>query len=203
MVEKNRCSFLILYSLISIGGAGIGKTVKEKVCVHTSRDIRAIASQLVNVWIEVFRKEKASNGGLKLLKQSSTSDYLKSKALASAKPPLRVHHGLPDNKGSSQISASAGSHLPPSGKVKRVNAKSVKLERGPDSKLEVNKSSTCQGSIGIEDAKGKEEHNLEMSEAEHTAFAAAEAARAAALAAAEVCFSSPFFMVANFYFSDY
>lgn len=42
--------------------------MKEKVCVHTSRDIRAIASQLVRVWIEVFRKEKASNGRLKLLK---------------------------------------------------------------------------------------------------------------------------------------
>lgn len=42
--------------------------MKEKVCVHTSRDIRAIASQLARVWIEVFRKEKASNGGLRLLK---------------------------------------------------------------------------------------------------------------------------------------
>ncbi|GFZ10402.1 LSD1-like 3 [Actinidia rufa] len=185
-----RLLVLVSTDLLAVRLSGIGKTVKEKVCVHTSRDIRAIASQLVNVWIEVFRKEKASNGGLKLLKQSSTSDSLKSKALASTKPPLRVHHGLPDNKGSSQIFASAGSHLPPSGNVKRVNAKSVKLDRGPDSKLEVNKSSTCQGSIGIEDAKGKEEHNLEMSEAEQAAFAAAEAARAAALAAAEAYASS-------------
>ncbi|GFY86098.1 LSD1-like 3 [Actinidia rufa] len=185
-----RLLVLVSTDLLAVRLSGIGKTVKEKVCVHTSRDIRAIASQLVNVWIEVFRKEKASNGGLKLLKQSSTSDSLKSKALASAKPPLRVHQGLPDNKGSSQISASAGSHLPPSGNVKRVNAKSVKLERGTDSKLEVTKSSTCQGSIGIEDAKGKEEHNLEVSEAEQAAFAAAEAARAAALAAAEAYASS-------------
>ncbi|XP_057469849.1 lysine-specific histone demethylase 1 homolog 3-like [Actinidia eriantha] len=185
-----RLLVLVSTDLLAVRLSGIGKTVKEKVCVHTSRDIRAIASQLVNVWIEVFRKEKASNGGLKLLKQSSTSDSLKSKALASTKLPLRVHHGLPDNKGSSQIFASAGSHLPPSGNVKRVNAKSVKLERRPDSKLEVNKSSTCLGFIGIEDAKGKEEHNLEMSEAEQAAFAAAEAARAAALAAAEAYASS-------------
>ena len=32
--------------------------MKEKVCVHTSRDIRAIASQLVSVWVEVFREKK-------------------------------------------------------------------------------------------------------------------------------------------------
>nr|KYP46581.1 Lysine-specific histone demethylase 1 isogeny 1 [Cajanus cajan] len=50
--------------LLAVRLSGMGKTVKEKVCVHTSRDIRAIASQLVNVWLEVFRKEKASNGGL-------------------------------------------------------------------------------------------------------------------------------------------
>nr|GEZ79804.1 lysine-specific histone demethylase 1 homolog 3 [Tanacetum cinerariifolium] len=37
--------------------ACIGKTVKEKVCVHTNRDIRAIASQVVSVWVEIFRKE--------------------------------------------------------------------------------------------------------------------------------------------------
>ncbi|CAN8231831.1 unnamed protein product [Cochlearia groenlandica] len=50
--------------LFAVRLSGIGKTVKEKVCAHTSRDIRAIASQLVNVWLELYRKEK-SNSGMK------------------------------------------------------------------------------------------------------------------------------------------
>ncbi|KAL6963375.1 hypothetical protein U1Q18_045760 [Sarracenia purpurea var. burkii] len=183
-----RLLVLVSTDLLAVRSSGIGKTVKEKVCVHTSRDIRAIASQLVNVWIEVFRKEKACNGGLKLLRQS-TSDSLKGKSIASAKPPLRMHHGAPDNKGSSQISASSGSHLPLNANVKRVNVKVVKLEMGNDSKLEV-KPSMHAGSVDGEDATGKEEHNFLMSEEEQAAFAAAEAARAAALAAAEAYASS-------------
>lgn len=51
--------------------AGIGKTVKEKVCVHTSRDIRAVAGQLVKLWIEVFRREKAAHGLVKSTKKST------------------------------------------------------------------------------------------------------------------------------------
>ncbi|XP_056683808.1 lysine-specific histone demethylase 1 homolog 3-like [Spinacia oleracea] len=63
------CSSTTIFDL------GIGKTVKEKVCVHTSRGIRSIASQLVNMWIEVFRKEKTTNGGLKLLRHMKNSAY--------------------------------------------------------------------------------------------------------------------------------
>lgn len=51
---------------------GVGKTVKEKVWMHTSRDIRGVAGQLVKLWIEVFRREKAQ-GMIKTVKKSSGS----------------------------------------------------------------------------------------------------------------------------------
>lgn len=137
---------------------GIGKTVKEKVCVHTSRDIRAIASQLVSVWVEIFRKEKATNGGLKLLRQSSAADASKSKShLASGKPPLRAHHTSSDYK--------AVKGVP-------VNAHNRKAVTKPENKPSME-----------EDIK-----DVPLSEEEQAAIDAAEAARAAALAAAEVCF---------------
>ncbi|GKC11137.1 hypothetical protein Tco_1007919, partial [Tanacetum coccineum] len=47
--------------LLAVRLSGIGKTMKEKVCVHTSRDIRVIASQLVSVWVEIFQKENVSS----------------------------------------------------------------------------------------------------------------------------------------------
>ncbi|WCJ35142.1 hypothetical protein M5689_016409 [Euphorbia peplus] len=81
--------------LLAVRLSGIGKTVKEKVCVHTSRDIRAIASQLVSVWLEVFRREKASKGR-KLLRQANAVEALRRKSnsnTASGKPPLRSNHG--------------------------------------------------------------------------------------------------------------
>lgn len=65
--------------------------MKEKVCVHTSRDIRAIASQLVSVWVELFRKEKALKGGRKLLRQSTTIDSKTKSSHVSGKPPLCTH----------------------------------------------------------------------------------------------------------------
>jgi len=49
---------------------GVGKTVKEKVWMHTSRDIRGVAGQLVKLWIEVFRREKAQ-GMIKSVKKLS------------------------------------------------------------------------------------------------------------------------------------
>jgi hypothetical protein len=162
--------------------------VKEKVCVHTSRDIRAIASQLVNVWLEVFRKEKASNGGLKLSRQATAIDSVKRKSLkdpVSGKPPLHTHHGASESKGNLQVPASGG-HLPSNANVKKVNGKAVKLETTNESKMEI--TSRSQGSIGALDTE-LEGNNVAMSDEERAAFAAAEAARAAALAAAEVCFS--------------
>lgn len=184
-----RLLVLVSTDLLAVRLSGIGKTVKEKVCVHTSRDIRAIASQLVSVWIEIFRKEKASNGG-KLLRQATGIDSSKgkSKGLASGKPPLRTHYSALDNKGSLQVPASAGCHIPSNANIKKVNGKPNKLDIMTDSRSDVN-SCKSEGSIGRLNTKG-DEGNVAMSEEEQAAFAAAEAARAAALAAAEAYASS-------------
>lgn len=158
--------------------------MKEKVCVHTSRDIRAIASQLVSVWLEVFRREKATNGGLKLLRQATAVDSLKRKSvnnLASGKPPLRTHHGGLETGGSLEVPQSSGSHLPSNANMKKVNGKLVKVE--------TLKESSSRASLGRQDADVQEESNYAMSEEELASLAAAEAAHVAACAAAEVCFS--------------
>ncbi|PON51978.1 Histone lysine-specific demethylase [Parasponia andersonii] len=151
--------------LLAVRLSGIGKTVKEKVCVHTSRDIRAIASQLVSVWLEVFRKEKASNGGLKFSRQASSVDFSKRKSAkdpASRKPPLHANHGASENRGNIQVSATISK--PETNLLKSQGAASILL-------VEV-------------------EHSAAMTEEEKAAIAAAEAARAAALAAAEAYASS-------------
>ncbi|KAL7117437.1 hypothetical protein ACP275_03G071500 [Erythranthe tilingii] len=83
-----RLLVLVSNDLLAVRLSGVGKTVKEKVCVHTSRDIRAIASQLVSVWVELFRKEKASKRGLKLLRQSASLDLKSKSPPVFAKPPL-------------------------------------------------------------------------------------------------------------------
>lgn len=152
--------------------------MKEKVCVHTSRDIRAIASQLVSVWIEIFRKEKASNGGLKLLRQPTGIDSLKNKCVqALGRPPLRTNHVSADNRGSSKVSLSKN-NLPSSSSIRKITI----------TKAEV-KSSSSQGSEGRQNIIAEETNVFPMTEEEKTAFANAEAARAAAVAAAEVCLS--------------
>ncbi|XP_074380070.1 lysine-specific histone demethylase 1 homolog 3-like [Apium graveolens] len=161
---------LVSTDLLAVRVSGIGKTVKEKVCLHTSRDIRAVASQLVNVWIEVFRKQKASIGGLKLLRQSSAIEPSKSKFRPGlGKPPLRTTHGAP----------------PPNNK--KVNINQDKMENRTDTKSKVKGLSA--GSTGIHDSdmEGKE---YAMSEEEQAIFAAEEAARAAEIAAAKAYASS-------------
>lgn len=156
--------------------------------MHTSRDIRAIASQLVSVWLEVFRREKASNGGLKLSRQAAAVDSSKRKSLSnpvSGKPPLRTNHGALENKGSLQVPASTGNPLPSNANTKKVNGK---LETVRDSKLE----SRSHASLGRLTAEVEGNNNIAMSEEEQAALAAAEAACAAARAAAKVCFSLPY-----------
>ncbi|KAL8257037.1 hypothetical protein R6Q59_029078 [Mikania micrantha] len=166
-----RLLVLVSTDLLAVRLSGIGKTVKEKVCVHTSRDIRAIASQLVSVWVEIFRKEKASNGGLKLLRQPSAADASKSKShIFSGKPPLRAHHMSSDNRDVKGVSLN--SH----------NRKAV-------TKFE-NKLSGSQVSAGKQSCMEEDNRDLPLSEEEQAAFDAAEAARAAALAAAEAYASS-------------
>ncbi|KAJ4964805.1 hypothetical protein NE237_016654 [Protea cynaroides] len=188
-----RLLVLVSTDLFAVRLSGIGRTVKEKVCMHTSRDIRAVASQLVSMWIEVFRKEKAANGGLKLLRQATSLDSSKAKSSkdsSSGKPPLRNTHGTPDNRGAMEV-PSAGGSLSPSNvnskNNKKVNYKPSKLETVTDSKSEV--SSRSEGVVQGLDSK-VEDSSVNMSEEEAAAFVAAEAARAAALAAAKAYASS-------------
>ncbi|CAA2975763.1 lysine-specific histone demethylase 1 homolog 3 [Olea europaea subsp. europaea] len=184
-----RLLVLVSTDLLAVRLSGIGKTVKEKVCVHTSRDIRAIASQLVSVWVEIFRKEKASNGGLRLLRQPNNLDSSKSKSfVVSGKPPLFVPNVAIESKGSPKVSASAGHLYPSSASTKKVNNGPVKVESRFDSKSEV-KSSASHGSVGRQNTM-EENGDIPMTEEEKAAFAAAEAAREAALAAAEAYASS-------------
>ncbi|KAL3639100.1 hypothetical protein CASFOL_017007 [Castilleja foliolosa] len=145
-----RLLVLVSNDLAAVRLSGVGKTVKQKVCVHTSRDIRAIAFQLVRVWVELFRKEKASKGGLKLLRQSST--------LVSGKPPL-LKGGL---------------------STKKVVDDPVKSETRTDPKPEVHLSNAME----------EDDHEIHISEEEKAAFAAAESAHAAAIAAAKALAAS-------------
>ncbi|GLU04539.1 hypothetical protein SLE2022_216790 [Rubroshorea leprosula] len=121
-----RILVLVSTDLLAVRSSGVGKTVKEKVCVHTSRDIRAIASQLVNVWLEIFRKEKASNG-VRSLRQATVDSWKRKsfKDPASGKPPLRSHHGAYEIRPSLQGSVIAGSQL--NSNVKQFS-KTINLE---------------------------------------------------------------------------
>ncbi|KAI4336814.1 hypothetical protein L6164_015294 [Bauhinia variegata] len=181
-----RLLVLVSTDLLAVRLSGIGKTVKEKVCVHTSRDIRAIASQLVSVWLEIFRKEKASNGGLTLSRQATAIDLSKRKLLKdsiSGKPPPSMHYGAFESKGGLSAPASGVNDSPAISTVKKPQSKQVKQQTANDSRLEVS-SSRCQGSIG-KVVNEKADNLYTMSEEEQAAIAAAEAARAKALAAAE------------------
>ncbi|KAL0438460.1 UNVERIFIED_CONTAM: Lysine-specific histone demethylase 13 [Sesamum latifolium] len=182
-----RLLVLVSNDLLAVRLSGVGKTVKEKVCVHTSRDIRAIASQLVSVWVELFRKEKASKGGLKLLRQSTTLDSKSKSPLVSGKPPLRTHHV--DSKGSPKVSASAVNQFPSSASTKKVINEPVKSDARihPQSDIQLSNS---HGSLGCSNVREEDNDEIPMSEEEKAAFAAAEAARAAAIAAAKAYASS-------------
>ncbi|KAK3165357.1 hypothetical protein QOZ80_1AG0032170 [Eleusine coracana subsp. coracana] len=180
-----RVLVIVSTDLVAVRLSGIGRTVKEKVCMHTSRDIRAIARQLVSVWIEVFRKEKASNGGLKLLRRipSIESSKSKNKDLQAGKPTLHMLKETMDNHkvaSQRQHGTSANSHSPPKTNKKFEN-KATKLEavttiRSNDSSLSEKQH---------HDIKPQVEHAVPISEEEVAAFAAAEVARAAAIAAAQ------------------
>lgn len=126
--------------------------MKEKVCNHTSRDIRAIASQLVNVWIDIFRKEKATNGGSKLLKQVTVSDMSR--------------HKVRD--------LSSGSHSPSRVNSRKANSKINKLE-------EINSAHTGKHHQAMEskmeDSTMSEEEKAAIAAAEAARAAALAAAK--------------------------
>jgi hypothetical protein len=130
------------------------------------------------MWIEVFRKEKASNGGLKLLRRmpSVESNKTRSKGLQSGIPALHV-----TNEAGAQRARSAGSHSP------------HRISKKPDNKaLKLGSIMATRSDLEV-----KADHGMVMSEEEAAAFAAAEAARAAAIAAAQVCCNSFFMQFLN------
>lgn len=179
-----RLLLLVSTDLLAVRLSGIGRTVKEKVCVHTSRDIRAIARQLVSVWVEVFRKEKASNGGLKLLRRmpSTESSKPRSKDLLSGKPIVRAPNQVSFNpKVASKNARSAGNHSPHTA-IKKPENKAAKLEAMTATRSD---GSSLRSQKQHHALEPKVDNGLAMSEEEAAAFAAAEAARAAAIAAAQ------------------
>lgn len=182
-----RLLVLVSTDLLAVRFSGIGRTIKEKVCVHTSRDIRAVASQLVSMWVEVFRKEKAANGRLKLLKQASDLSRVKSKEQSLGKPPARTTNDKLISRGNLKVPSSARNLSPSSANDKKVDRRPVKSEIASDKKSGINSSHSHHI---MQSQDSKEEENVVMSEEEAAAFAAAEAARTAALAAAEAYASS-------------
>ncbi|CAL9066506.1 unnamed protein product [Musa banksii] len=176
-----RLLVLVSTDLVAVRLSGIGRTIKDKVCVHTSRDIRSVASQLVGMWIEVFRKEKAVNG-LKLLRQAtcSESSKVRSKELILGKPHLRMTTETSENKCTIQVPSSSGSHSPSKVNIKKPEILPTKLESSVCIKSDVR----SLRSQSIVHTKSKTKDNLVVSE-EAATFAAVESARAAALKAVE------------------
>ncbi|KAJ0971188.1 hypothetical protein J5N97_019147 [Dioscorea zingiberensis] len=176
-----RLLVIVSTDLLAVRSSGVGRTVKEKVCVHTSRDIRAIASQLVNVWIEVFRKEKAANRGLKLLRPTTSLESSKVKARDPSGKPIVHNNEASVSRGNNHV-CPAESHSPSKVNHKKTESRTSSLER-----LMVSSHSDSE----IQCATAKVENNcVRMTDEEAAAFAAAEAARAAARAAAEAYASS-------------
>ncbi|KAK8944699.1 hypothetical protein KSP39_PZI008343 [Platanthera zijinensis] len=171
-----RLLLVVSTDLLAVRLSGIGKTIKEKVCVHTSRDIRAIASQLISMWIEVFRKEKASNGRLKLLKQTAapyaTKFRYKDQTLGT-KPLCKANDAM-DSRGILLLPSYDGSL--------RKSDKAGNIESVTDGKF-------ANTSKMFEDLESKMEGNTAISE-EAAALAAAESAHASAVAAAKAFASS-------------
>ncbi|XP_057863527.2 lysine-specific histone demethylase 1 homolog 3 isoform X1 [Cryptomeria japonica] len=176
---------IVSTDMMSVRQSGIGRTVKQKVINHTSRDIRAVAKQLVNTWVELFRKEKA-NGGLKLLKQSDgpakisgLSDVIKAKYKEQiGKLPNSATNGF---KGNLVELVSVKDHSSAGLKNKNSELQSVAVDAGTEQKKESNfeVGQNCdQGQVDKLDDSA-------LTEYEAAAIAAAEAARAAAIAAAE------------------
>ncbi|CAN6463685.1 unnamed protein product [Victoria cruziana] len=176
-----RLLLLVSTDLLAVRLSGIGKTVKEKVVLHSSRDIRAVAGQLVSMWIEVFRKEKAAHGGPRFSKQNNASDQPKNKDLVTKRTTAKVRTDAPEMQGNLVFPSSTGSYSPAHGTNKKVEGKFVKLEP------RTGRSETSSTNI---DNRDFQDSDAVMSEEEAAAFAAAEAARAAAVAAAEAYASS-------------
>ncbi|XP_024369028.2 lysine-specific histone demethylase 1 homolog 3 [Physcomitrium patens] len=182
-----RLLLVVATDLVSIRQSGVGKTVKEKVWMHTSRDIRAVASQLVKLWVEVFRREKAQ-GTIKSIRKSAGSSPNAGAGHASAKAKdvqrcaasggkLNVAGSGGSKFRASNQSASPSGESPSGGQSKASNVEEPRSDEG-----------VAVGGQNAEGVwRGAESRNAErpLSELEVKAIVAAEEARAAAAAAAE------------------
>ncbi|XP_042389302.1 lysine-specific histone demethylase 1 homolog 3-like isoform X1 [Zingiber officinale] len=170
-----RLLVLVSTDLVAVRLSGIGRTIKEKVCVHTSRDIRSVASQLVKMWVEVFRKEKAVNG-LKLLRQATGLELSKVRS-KDGKSHLRASTETSETRCNLQVRSSSGSHSPSKANNRKTEVAATKLESSMSLKSDV-KSLHFQRMAAAK-------NSLVISEEEAATFAAIESARAAALKAAK------------------
>jgi hypothetical protein len=145
--------------------------VKEKVIVHTSRDIRAIANQLVKLWVETFRREKAAGALSKSLHQSSGLKSAQKMAKPKAGPKSET-----EAKDRTSASTIALGH-PNSGKENSLLASIAESDTTDQAKKD------C--------VTGYSDLVIPISDSEAAALAAAEAAQAAAEAAVKVRIVSP------------
>jgi hypothetical protein len=151
--------------------------VKEKVCVHTSRDIRAVAGQLVKLWIEVFRKEKATHGLIKPTKKPASSSP--NATVGTAKASSRDNQKTP-TIGDSKTWPSTHLASPSSDSL---SAGQSKVSGGDEPRNEESQANNHSPAV---EACGRGLDVEVLSDVELVAIAAAEAAQAAAEAYASV-----------------
>ena len=144
--------------------------------VHTSRDIRAVASQLVKLWVETFRKEKAAG----VLTKPLSSGFKAARKMAKMKAGLKLETETRDR--TLTLAASGGAPGHPNSEKENFQLGS----NAPDSADTEKKDSMTV----CEDMSQKE--HVPISDSEAAALAAAEAAQAAADAAVKVRMISPF-----------
>lgn len=135
------------------------------------------------MWIEVFRKEKASSSRLKLLRQTTVSEPLKLRSkdqTLGAKPLCKGNEEM--DRSILLLPLSARSHSPSKAKARKI-IKSGNTESVTDGRL----SNTPKS---FENLGFKMEGNTAISKEEVAALTAAETAHASAVAAAKAFASS-------------
>nr|XP_024401008.1 lysine-specific histone demethylase 1 homolog 3-like isoform X3 [Physcomitrium patens] len=181
-----RLLLVVATDLLSIRQSGVGKTVKEKVWMHTSRDIRAVAGQLVKLWMEIFRREKAQ-GMIKSIRKSvgSSPNVSTVHPIAKVKDAQKYAPGsgkmIPSPSGVSKCRppnqpASPNGDSPSGGQSKVSNGEELRSDEP-----------NVQGNPSTEIWRDTESRNADrpFSDLEIKAMETAEQARAAAAAAAE------------------
>lgn len=182
-----RLLLVVATDIVSIRQSGVGKTVKEKVWMHTSRDIRGIAGQLVKLWIEVFRREKA-HGMIKSVKKSSGSSpnptlgSQKVKVNDSYKCTVGTVKSTPATQGDAKCRPSMQSASPSA----ESSAAQSKILNGEDLRNDDPNCLANPSAEGVRRDTQSGEAERPLSDLEVEAIAAAEQAHAAATAAAKV-----------------